>query len=346
MSRNKAAYPEHGGKIIRFVRKRPLGVYFASSILFAWIINLMIYYSWGDENCTYSHIASYAPALSAMMISALTQNKRIEFKAGKWLLSFFLVMIIAGSVRWISRIWWNHQLDWTVLPLDLLVVSLSAFVIAGAFSGNAGVRSLLRPYLNRRVPLIWLAVAVFLWPAITLAGNFVGGLLGMTVPDMPDRPDVPLYLSIPVSFIWALFFNGALGEEAGWRGFALPRLQQRYSPLVASLILGVFWSAFHWIYYFMNVSGPWYMFWARLGDIPLAILFTWLYNRTKGKSLLPVLLMHASLNAALDYLPRLRLTVYAVLGVVVLVVIFTDRMWRKNENIGFIKENLLEKRAE
>ncbi|WP_153189546.1 hypothetical protein [Pelotomaculum sp. FP] len=79
----------------------------------------------------------------------------------------------------------------------------------------------------------------------------------------------------------------------------------------------------------MNLSGPWYMFWTRLGDIPLAVLFTWLYNRIKGKSLLPVLLMHASMNATLDYLPRIKLTVYAVLGVVVLFVICTDRMWRK-----------------
>ncbi|TEB13954.1 hypothetical protein Psfp_03304 [Pelotomaculum sp. FP] len=71
------------------------------------------------------------------------------------------------------------------------------------------------------------------------------------------------------------------------------------------------------------------MFWTRLGDIPLAVLFTWLYNRIKGKSLLPVLLMHASMNATLDYLPRIKLTVYAVLGVVVLFVICTDRMWRK-----------------
>jgi membrane protease YdiL (CAAX protease family) len=133
-----------------------------------------------------------------------------------------------------------------------------------------------------------------------------------------------------------MFFNGSLGEEAGWRGFALPRLQQRFSPLVASLILGFFWATFHCIYFFMNLrSESWYMFWIRLGDIPLAVLFTWLYNRTKGKSLLPVLLLHASMNATLDYLPRIKLTVYAVLRVVVLVVVFTDRMWRKNTSHSF-----------
>lgn len=316
--------------IAQIIKQRPLVTFFIFSIVFAWIINLLMFSLLGEENCTYSHIAGFSPTLSAMFISAIINNKRAEFKRGNWLFTFFLVMIVAGYVRWISRIWWNHNLDWTVLPGDLLVVSLAAFVIASAFSSNEGVRSLLQPYLNWRVPWIWLIIAIGLWPAITLAGNIIGESLGLSLPAMPLRPAVPLYLTIPISFIWAMFFNGSLGEEAGWRGFALPRLQQRFSPLVASLILGLFWGAFHWIYYFMNVSGPWYMFWVRLGDIPLAVLFTWLYNRTKGKSLLPVLLLHASMNATLDYLPRIKLTVYAVLGVVVLVVIFTDRMWRKN----------------
>ncbi|WP_190258876.1 CPBP family intramembrane glutamic endopeptidase [Pelotomaculum schinkii] len=74
--------------------------------------------------------------------------------------------------------------------------------------------------------------------------------MGLALPAMPFKPEAPLYLTIPVSFIWAMFFNGSLGEEAGWRGFALPRLQQRFSPLVASLILGFFWGAFHWIFFF------------------------------------------------------------------------------------------------
>ena len=145
---------------------------------------------------------------------------------------------------------------------------------------------------------------------------------------MPARPDVPLPLAVIVSFVWTMFFNGPLGEEAGWRGFALPRLQQKFSPLIASIILGFIWGAWHWILDFMHLSANPYMFFTRLGYIALAILFTWLYNRTKGKSLLPVFLLHASMNATNDYLPRVSLTVYALLGIVVLVIILTDRMWR------------------
>ncbi|MFX4263353.1 CPBP family intramembrane glutamic endopeptidase [Pelotomaculum propionicicum] len=316
--------------IAQIIRQRPLVAFFIFSIAFTWLGVYLMVGLLGLDDYTFGLIAGFGPTISAIIISAAMNNKRSEFRRGVWLCTFFLVLVIAGFVRWISRIWWNHNLDWNVLPGDFLLVSLAAFVIASAFSSNEGMRSLLRPYLNWRVPLIWIIIAIGLWPAITLAGNFIGESLGLSSPAMPLRPDVPLYLTIPVSFVWALFFNGSLGEEAGWRGFALPRLQQRFSPLVASLILGFFWGAFHWIFFFVNLrSESWYMFWVRLGDIPLAILFTWLYNRTKGKSLLPVLLLHASMNATLDYLPRIKLTVYAVLGVVVLIVILKDRMWRK-----------------
>lgn len=332
----KSNTPDNLGRgMTQIIRQRPLTIFFIFSIAFTWSISVLWFSLFGGENCTYSAISGYGPALSAMLVSAIISNKRSEYKRGYWLFAFFLAMAVAGFARWISRIWWHHDLGWTVLPGDLIAVSLGAFVVAGAFSRNESVRSLLRPYFNWRVPLIWIIVAIGLWPTITLTGNFIGEALGLALPAAPVRPEAPLYLAIPVSFIWAVFFNGALQEEAGWRGFALPRLQQRFSPLASGLILGLVWSVFHWIFFFMNVrSEQWYMFWVRLGDVPLAILFTWMYNRTKGKSLLPVLLMHASFNATLDYLPRIKLTVYSVLGVVVLAVIFTDRMWRKPDHFS------------
>ncbi len=317
------------------IKNHPLLYFFIFAIGFTWIITFVAVGLLHQEAYTYTHIAGFGPVLSAMIISAIINNKQVEFKRGNWLFVFLAVMTIAGFMRWISRIWWNHNMDWTVLPGDFLLVLLASLVMAGAFSRNQGIRSLLLPYLNWQVPWIWIIIAVGLWPAITLTGNMIGETLGLSSLAMPAKPEVPLLVAMLVSFIWTMFFNGPLGEEAGWRGFALPRLQQRFSPLTASIILGFFWGAFHWIFFFVNnLKGPWYMFWIRLSDIPLAILFTWLYNRTKSKSLLPVFLLHVSMNATNDYLPRIKLTVYAVLGVVVLVIIFTDRMWRKNNQPG------------
>lgn len=314
--------------IFQIIRRNPLVVFFILSIAFTWIVNLLLVGFFHQEAYTFSLISGFGPVLSAMFVSSIIDTKKTEYRISSWLSAFISVLLIAGLVRWISRIWWKHSLDWDVLPGDIILVVLAAYVIASAFSDKHGIQSLLKPYLNWRVSWIWYVIAIGIWPGITFLGYVLGEWIGLPVPAMPTKPAVPLPLAVIVSFVWAMFFNGALGEEAGWRGFAIPRLQQKFSPLIASIIMGLIWGAFHSIFYFMNLSGKvWFMFWIRLGDIALAILFTWLYNRTKGKSLLPVLLLHASMNATNDYLPRVKLTVYALLGIVVLVIIFTDRMW-------------------
>lgn len=318
----------NGQESFQIIKRRPLMMFFFFSIAFTWIINWLMINLLGQESYTFSNISGFGPVLSAMFISSILNTERAEFKFGSWSLIFISTLFVAGLVRWISRIWWNHNMSWSVFPGEFVLVVLAAFVIACSCSPNSGIRSLLKPYLNWRVSWLWYLVAIGIWPGITFAGLVLGKWIGLPIPAAPLVPDAPLPLAVLVSFVWAVFFNGALGEEAGWRGFALPRLQQRFSPLMASIILGLVWGAFHWIFFFIGLRGNWLMFWVRLGDIPLAILFTWLYNRTKGKSLLPVLLMHAAVNATNDYLPRVKLTVYTLLGLVVLVVIFTDRMWR------------------
>jgi membrane protease YdiL (CAAX protease family) len=87
----------------------------------------------------------------------------------------------------------------------------------------------------------------------------------------------------------AAFFMGGL-EEPGWRGFAQPHLQQRLSPVVATLVVGVVWGLWH-----LPVQPL-----AIVVTVPLAFLYTWLLNRT-GSALLCVLL-HASITPAQDHL--------------------------------------------
>jgi membrane protease YdiL (CAAX protease family) len=87
--------------------------------------------------------------------------------------------------------------------------------------------------------------------------------------------------------------NGPLGEETGWRGFALPRLQKRYSALVSSLILGVFWAFWHLPLYLDEGATGRSQEFPLLIFVPmvlaLSILFTWIYNNTRGSILLTFL---------------------------------------------------------
>ena len=101
-----------------------------------------------------------------------------------------------------------------------------------------------------------------------------------------------------------LILIGSFGEEPGWRGFALPRLQERQSPLVATIILVVFWWLCHlpamWVMPswvdgirqagFFTIYGMTLLFLLALG-----LLTAWVYNKSGGSVLMPILL-HASWN--------------------------------------------------
>jgi uncharacterized protein len=109
--------------------------------------------------------------------------------------------------------------------------------------------------------------------------------------------------SFLVFFVYpALIIGGPLGEEPGWRGFALPRLQRQHGPLVGSLILGVIWTFWH-------VVPVWLGAWLHAGMLNIynfflyllfitswTIVMTWVYNNTKGSVFLAIL-GHASVDA-------------------------------------------------
>jgi membrane protease YdiL (CAAX protease family) len=94
------------------------------------------------------------------------------------------------------------------------------------------------------------------------------------------------------------FTTGPLGEEAGWRGYLLPRLLGRFSPMVANLILGVAWGVWHVPLYVRSIfsevgSGAAFL----VSVIAFTVLMTVLFHRTRG-SLLLAILFHWSVNVA------------------------------------------------
>jgi hypothetical protein len=97
-----------------------------------------------------------------------------------------------------------------------------------------------------------------------------------------------------------IFFGGPLSEEFGWRGFALPKLQSRNNALTASLIVGVMWGLWHLPAFWIAGAGQYNqpVFWFMVGAPALAILYTWVYNHTKG-SLLITVLYHTAFDSTL-----------------------------------------------
>jgi membrane protease YdiL (CAAX protease family) len=155
----------------------------------------------------------------------------------------------------------------------------------------------------QRIRPVWWGVVLLLYPATILVAYLIVGLIWPGAADLsPARNFVaqpPGLIPLTVLFIATV---GPISEEPGWRGYALDRLQARHSPLVASLILGVVWWAWHLPLIavrgsFLHGSGASPTFLAGyLGTVLLySILFTWVYNRTL-RSVLSTILMHFSIN--------------------------------------------------
>lgn len=172
---------------------------------------------------------------------------------------------------------------------------VAAVAITAQEDGRAGLRSLLGRVVRWRVAPIWYGV-VLLGPLVlnlaaialhvALGGRLPG--LGALIGALPAVLFVSVYMLIFV----------ALGEEVGWRGYALPALQVRYSALISSLILGVMWTLWHLPQFFnpatLYSDLPFGLFLAYL--VPFTVLITWVFNSTGG-SVLMAMLLHAVMNA-------------------------------------------------
>lgn len=183
----------------------------------------------------------------------------------------------------------------TQVPAALLVLlgpALAALVAAGVEQGGRGLKHLLRSLLAWRVgwgcwvliltyPILHhLVVAAIRWAA---GGPMPRFFYNPTLP----QGSVGLALAIAIG---ANLVRG-LGEEIGWRGYALPRMQERYGALAASLILGVIWALWHWHPANISLMGGRLMIWHFLTVLPMAFFYTWLYNRARG-SLLAIVVLH------------------------------------------------------
>jgi len=178
---------------------------------------------------------------------------------------------------------------------------LAAFLTTGWYEGSGGVRSLWRRCGQAR-PVAYLAIALI---SPFVLGLIAGGL-HFVVSGTPFRlgslftsREFP-ELNFLTFFGYNLLFFG-YGEEVGWRGFALPRFQDRMSPLWASVVLTVFWALWHWPlflyrpgYTSMDLAGiAGWVFSLLTGSV----LLTWLYNASRG-SILICAVFHSTVDVA------------------------------------------------
>jgi membrane protease YdiL (CAAX protease family) len=290
----------------RFIARHQLTAFLSLSFLISWIIWLaMPSLSSGDHytELVITCIGAFGPALAAILVSGVARPERSTAASPKRSRLFALVLL-ATNVIWLFSTdkFGPFNLGSPVLfALKQVLAALVALVISGPFSRTEGVRDLLRPLTTWRVRPIWYFVAVAAIPFLIAMAIFTAWWLGAPLPTqhltVGDQPLHLLSSGLLLAYLQTALFQGPLNEEPGWRGFALPRLQKIHGPIIASILIGSIWGLWHAPLYLSGVySGGLQAMIGRLfWTIPLAFLFTWVYNRTRGSLLLSVLL-HTSVN--------------------------------------------------
>ena len=221
--------------------------------------------------------------------------------------TFFVYLFLAFTLSW---------LGWGILivrkiepgffnPWKLLAAfgpSLAGLVAIGLSSGKDGLSKLWNQLTLFRVNWFWVLFSLAVPPLLMLSSLGIHILLGGAVLTFNDPAE--LYRVIPAFLL--VFVFSVLGEEIGWRGFALPWLQERFNALNSSVILGTIWAIWHlplfWLPGDFHQQLP--LFWFLLQTISISILYTWVFNATKGS--LPILmLLHTASNTAFGVLPML-----------------------------------------
>jgi membrane protease YdiL (CAAX protease family) len=246
-------------------------------------------------------------------MSASPANPAVRVHSnGKERLGLTAVIVIIFALSWLSTI---PQIlaSWRgagavpvyikLLQIFLIAPGLVALWAAYINGGWSACKQLLKRLIAWRVS--WkLYVAVLLGPpAVILVSLLLSNTLGYTQIRIPDAGSV-FAVFVP-TFIVYLILNT---EELAWRGYVLPRMQGRWNPLVASLVLGVIWTVFHAPYFLMKGGHPGgftpVMF--VLALLPMTVLLTRVFNSAAGSVLLTHLL-HQSINSwaeSLPFLPR------------------------------------------
>ncbi len=251
---------------------------------------------------------------------------------------FFLLTLIAWTI-WVPQARYRLGLAAAAVslqsPANALTVwapGLAAMVLTILRSRGRGLSDLLSGLGKWRVHWRWYLIALFFEPVRWCLAFGIDRLLGRSyeLGPMPLKAILGAAAAymIPVAVVFTL--PNAIGEEIGWRGFALPRLRAWRGALVGTLVLGVFWGLWHipaWIGQGLSLGFA-AMAVRVLGLVATAFVFTWIYYGSGG-SLALVVLYHAAIAAKNYLFPGLPTrTEQILLWVFVLVLIARTRsLW-------------------
>ncbi|MEW6369043.1 MAG: type II CAAX endopeptidase family protein [Acidobacteriota bacterium] len=253
-----------------------------------------------DLSWLVAQIGVFAPAFAGMVVGACVGPGGV--RRGLRLLALVYAPAAALGL-WIatrgfpSFVALNARATWTV-------IAFAAWALAWVSAGPDRLIPWPGQSARRAQIALWSVGCVLVPAGLFLAAWVMTASSGggkATIPPMPVRELTPsgLLAALAVNLV----YGGSLGEEPGWRGAWLPRLLRAHNPLAASLIISFWWALWHAPIDFaqgFGLSGIGALGIRQVWTLPVAIIFTWVTLRAGG-SLLPPILLHATLNAIPDF---------------------------------------------
>jgi membrane protease YdiL (CAAX protease family) len=240
------------------------------------------------------------------------ERKTTPTWANVW--GFFVAVYAASWLIWApSALWPGEQPNLLIVVLGAFVPSVMGIVFTYRTLDRAGRRDFwVRVVDLRRIGWRWAAVIALIFPLTHAVSGLVFTLLGGDLPPLKDILAQLLDPALVAQLVVANLIISGFSEELGWRGFALDRLQTRWSALTASLVLGGVHALWHTPLFFIpgisqGEMGPFSLdYFLFLWMVPMgAVLMTWVYNNTQ-RSILAAVLLHFFQNFALNLLSGLR----------------------------------------
>jgi len=316
-----------------FLNRHQLSAYFVLTYAVSWSLWLAVQPLVLAGQRSFMALISlgiFAPALVAIALSAILNPGRGQGSRKPAVIALIITWILAGAII-ITYLVLSEQMELTtrLVVVSVLTALLPAFVVSSAYRRNPGVSALLRTLVRPRGAPGYYLLALLLFPAMWLLGNLISRAMGMELPLSGYPAQGGNLLGMALLFFLYNFIYGGLSEEPGWRGFALPRLQAKLSPLVSGLLLGLLWALWHAPLRVGGVGAQ------SLSDtlvqwtliVLVSVIFTWFFNRTRG-SILVTALIHPAMNTTGTFL-------IGSIGAILLFLLFTvfvvvlDRMWRR-----------------
>jgi membrane protease YdiL (CAAX protease family) len=328
--------PESGfasNKVSSVIRKHPAVWFFVIAFAISWTIWLA-----GATIAKGSGIgftAAFAPAISAIFVAACMNPTPSHASVKKRIALFVIVLAITVAVS-IQTISYSSNPEIGPIVVIFVTAIITAYVFSCYYHPIQGVSQVFSGLNQKGKKPIWLLIAFGLPLAFQIGGALINLALGI---NLFGNVTVALITLLATGVPYMFIFGGPSGEEPGWRGFATPQMQKYLNPLFVGIIIGILWTAWHLPLYFTGdyAGGVNAAIFRFAWNVPLGILFAWVYNKSNG-NLLAALLLHTSNNLFVTLFTSANQNMDWVVAIsFTVVVVVVTKFWKTTNNLPTIQ---------